>query len=283
MSRLYHSLKGWVLVAFGCGLFLLQGGVGSVSAQGYLSSLLDPRSPLVCIPPLQGEVTIAPIWVSVLQGKETIPALGIAWDMRRDFFIRQPQLFLDTMVRLQTGRLGLRVNYELRDFAGDGPFQNLPNQFNGENRIDYSGIRIGADFDVYQRWLTRFGFNLDYSVYQTIFTETSQTLGGKKIQRSGPVTWGLHGSYNPVTSFLGASFICDARVRFPLTGAEVTEWRVSAGLRSPETVLGSWALKGGYKETYLRFRGYQFYNALNVATEVDVTMGGWFVEFAYYY
>jgi hypothetical protein len=283
MSRSYRSLRRWILVALGCGLFLLQGGAGSAAAQGLLPSLFDPRSPLVWIPPLQGEVTFTPIWVSVLSGKQTVPSLGLSWDMRRDFHIKQPELFLDTMVRIQAGRLGLRCVYELRDFTGTGNFQNLPNHPAGENRIDYSGIRIGADFDLYQRWLTRFGFDLDYNIYQAIFTETTQTLGGKKIQKTGPVTWGVHGSYNPVRTFFGASFICDACIRFPLLGAELTDWRVSAGLRSPETILGSWALKGGYRQSNLKFKDGQFYNGLHVATDFDVTMGGWFLEFAYYY
>ncbi len=184
------------------------------------------------------------------------------------------------MVRIQAGRIGLRAVYELRDFTGEG---SLPSQPISQNRIDFSGIRIGADFDIFQRWNTRFGVNLDYGIYPPIFTETTQTLGGKKIQGHAPVTFGLHGSYNPLRTFFGASFIGDAQIRWPVMGAEVTDWRISAGLKSPETVLGSWALKGGYRETNLSFHDHQSFNGLGVAAQFDVTMGGWFVEFAYYY
>jgi len=251
MSGFKQRLASWILAAFGFGLLLAHTGAGSAFAQGMVPSLLDPRSPLVCIPPLQGEVRFTLTWAQVLSGKQTIPALGLSWDLRNDFLIRQPQLFLDTMVRLQAGRIGVRANYELRNFAGE---RNLADGVIARNEFDFTGIRIGGDFDIYQRWNTRFGVNLDYTIYHPIFTEASFTLGGKKIEGDPPVTLGLYGSYNPPRCIFGATFICDGEIRWAFTGANLTDWRISAGLKSPDTVLGSWALKGGYRQTSIGFQ-----------------------------
>lgn len=272
-------LSGLILVAFGW-VLSVHVGAGPAAAQGFLPSLLDPRSPLVCIPSLQGEVRITPMWMRVLYGKQTIPAFGISWDLRRDFFMVNPELFLDTMARVQAGRFGLRGHYEIRDFTGE---TSSPVGLITRNEFDFSGLRIGLDYDIYQQWNTRFGVNVDYSAYVPIFTESSQTPGGKKLLANLPVTLGLHGSYNPLRTFFGASFICDAEIRWPILGAQVTDWRISAGLKGTTTVLGSWAIKGGYRETTVNFNDRQIFNGVSVLAPLDVTMGGWLVELSYYY
>jgi hypothetical protein len=79
--------------------------------------------------------------------------------------------------------------------------------------------------------------------------------------------------------------VAEARARWPIAGTQVTDWEVSLGLKTPETILGTTALKGGYRRTSIEFNDHrhQHWNNVTVPTNLNVVLGGWFVELAYYY
>lgn len=265
-----------------CVALLLPAG-GSTAAAQELSGLADGFSPLVFLPRLQGEMKGRLTWAQVVNGNQNVPDLGIAWDLRDTFNLTSGHLYVDYMLRVQLSRLSARLNYEIRDFDANAPFQNVPSQPGASARFTYTGIRLGADFDVFQRNRSRFGLDMDFDLYSPSFTESIQTQGGKSITGPAALTLGIHGVYNPVLCFWGVSTILEARARWPLSDTKVTDWELSAGLASPETVLGTMALKGGYRRTRVQFKDSQLFQNAGRSTDFDITMGGVFGELVYYY
>jgi hypothetical protein len=275
------SSYSWLLAVaalLGC-ILLLDGGPCLPTAHAFYG-LTDYSSPLVFLPYLHGEVQVKPIWINIASGKQTIPSRGVAWDLRDQFGLNQTNLFLDTMVRLQVGRLSFRLNYEMRDFVGRELVVGMTDQ--AQARFSYTGIRLGADFDIFQRFGTRAGVNLDYDLFEPEFQEAIQTIGGKVISGPSALTLGIHAVYSPVVCFYGISPVIQALARWPVQGSEVTDLELSFGIKTPETVLGSLALKGGYRRTDVEFRRGQLFSG-PVSTEFDAIMSGWFGELAYYY
>ena len=187
------------------------------------------------------------------------------------------------MLRVQLSRLSGRLNYEIRDFDGNAPFQNVAGQPGAGARFTYTGIRLGADLDIFQRNRSRFGVDMDFDLYSPNFTESIQTQGGKSITGPAAVTIGIHGVYNPVFCFWGVSTMLEGRVRWPISDTKVTDWELSAGFVSPETMLGTMALKGGYRRTRVQFKDSQLFQNTGASTDFDITMGGVFGELVYYY
>jgi hypothetical protein len=277
------SLFRFVLTAFllSSGLLLLPGGGTSPAfAQGFYG-LLDPQAPLFSFPRLQGEFTVTPNWIAITNGKQTIPTLGITWDLKEQFGLTQTNLFVDFMARIQAGRISFRIHYEPRDFVGAKAAVSGP--LDAAARLSYSGVRLGGDLDVVQWYRSRAGLDMDYDQYSPVFSEAVRTLGGKQITGDAALTWGFHVFLNPPQDFYGVTALFEARCRWPVSGTEVTDLRLSWGLRSPETILGSVALKAGYRRTNLEFTRSQLFNGNGVQTTLDATMSGWFGELAYYY
>jgi hypothetical protein len=281
-KRLFTRWLPRLAVSLVWGVLLLVAG-GSPAAAQELSGLVDGFSPFVFLPRLQGEMKGRVTWAQLVSGNQSIPDLGINWDLKDNFNLSSGHLFVDYMVRVQLSRLSGRLYYEIRDFDGIAPLQNVPGQPSATARFTYTGIRLGADFDVYQRNRSRFGVDMDFDLYSPNFTESIQTLGGKSITGPAAVTIGMHGVYNPVFCFWGVSTILEGRVRWPLSDTKVTDWEVSAGLVSPETMLGAMALKGGYRRTRVQFKDSQLFQNTGVSTDFDITMGGVFGELVYYY
>lgn len=248
-----------------------------------LFGVMDPASPFVFSPGLRGEARVTPIWIGISGGNETVPALGLTWNLREQFNMTRSQLFLDTMLKFSAGRFSVRGHYEPRELVGRTNFQNTPYGYMAEARIDYSGIRVGGDVDVFLPYGIYFGANLDYDLYRPFFTESIQTAGGKKIIGESPLTWGVHAVVNPVSSYYGVSGMFEVRARWPLSGAEVTDLELAAGVRTPETILGSMALRFGWRHTKISFGASQRYNSLPVSTDFDAVLDGWFGQFCYYY
>ncbi len=265
-----------------CVVLLFPAG-GSTAATQELSGLADGFSPFVFLPGLQGEMKGRLTWAQVVNGNQKIPDQGIAWDLRDTFDLTNGHLCVDYMLRVQLSRLSARLNYEIRDFDASAPFQNIPGQPGASARFTYTGIRLGADYDVFQRNRSRFGLDMDFDLYAPSFTESILTQGGKTITGPAALTLGIHGVYNPVLCFWGVSTILEARARWPLSDTKVTDWELSAGLVSPETMLGTMALKGGYRRTSVQFKDSQIFQNTGVSTDFDITMGGVFGELIYYY
>lgn len=271
-----------VVALFLGGISLFNGGPCIGTARAFYG-LTDISSPFVFLPCLQAEVQVKPIWVTIESGQQNIPSLGIAWNLRNQFGLTETPLFLDSMARLQFGLLSFRIVYEIRDFVGNKSVVGRPDQSQAEARFSYTGLRLGADLDIFQRYKSRVGINLDYDLFQPSFNEAIETVGGKKISGPAALTLGVHAVYNPSANYYGLSPVIEAVARWPILGTEVTDLELSIGVKSPETVLGSMALKGGYRRTDVDFKDHQRYNGVSVPTDFDAIMRGWFAEFAYFY
>ena len=288
MSKLHFHRAYLMLIAVGVSFFLFQGGLSAAVAQDF-PGLLDASSPLFSFPRLEAEARLTPIGTRLLYGKIVVtgvPNLPLSWDLIDDFGVEPNALFLDIMVRIQLGRLSFRTYYNRREYKGSIAATNLPNRPFGEARFDYSGWRVGGDFDVLQWGTSRVGVNLDYDTFVPNFTASINDPSGsqgKQINGNAALTLGTHVVYNPTWCLYGISGVAEARARWPISGAEVTDWEVSAGLKSPETVLGSVALRGGYRRTNIEFRDTETYNAQGISAEFTAAIGGWFGEMVYYY
>jgi len=245
--------------------------------------LADPLSPLVWPPAFRGELQGKATYMTLQKGTQSIPALGISWSLKEDFGLNQTNFFVDSMARFQLNRLSFRIAYEVRDYNVTGPVLGRPDLREAEARFSYSGIRLGGDFDVVQRNLTRAGVSVDYDLYNPTFNEGVRTIGGKKFVGEAAGTVGIYAVYNPLVTYYGVSPIFEGRVRWPVLGSSVTDLELAAGVTTPTTVLGTMALKFGYRRTDVSMKGGQMFNNSPVRTNFDALMTGWFGELAYYY
>jgi hypothetical protein len=268
--------------------FTMLPGASFCAAQDF-PGLMNPFSPLFSFPPLQGEAKATIIWANLLKGKETIQTTPVRVLDFKDFWgMDKGATFIDALVRLQMGPLSARLNYAMRYFKGI-PFNPGNTQLNStvEAAFDYTGLRIGGDFDVLRWGRSRIGIDMDYDLYHPMLTATSLS------ELTGPsaLTLGFHAVYNPSYNLYGFSAVAEGRARWSVVGSTVTDWEVAGGLRSPETVLGVMAIRSGYRQTKVSFNDWLGSNVQPTPvllptpayTNVDVTMGGWFGELAYYY
>lgn len=279
------SFRSWLLLAaVFASLFCLAGGYPCADSAEAFFGFTD-SSPFVVLPPLQAELQLRPIWVTLESGHQTIPTSQITWDLRSHFDLNQTNLFLDIIGRLQGGRFSFRGVYEQRDFTSRVAVVGRPDLAWAETRFGYAGVQVGGEFDIVQRGRTRAGINLDWYIWRPLFNEGAQTLGGKSLSGGTPVTLGAHAAYNPTAWYCGFSPVAEARVAWPIAGTQVTDWEVSLGVKTPETVLGTPALMGGYRRTSIEFSDHrhQRWNNIIVPTNLDVVLGGWFVELTYFY
>jgi len=261
--------------------------VPNAGAQDFLG-FLGGTSPFVFPPGLQGEFKVTAIYTGIDQGKQTVPSVGIAWDLKQEFDMTNRYIFADLMVRLKAGRFGLRAHSETREFVGIKISVNDPFRGLSHARLDYSGIRIGADLDLLYYRGARIGINLDANLYRPIFSESIRTMyGGKKIVGDAPTTVGFYVFYTPPVDFYGISGLFEGKARFPLSGTELTDWEVAAGFAGPEAVTGTMAVKFGYRNTSLKFEAvqpiYRSWTLFPTPTIFEATFGGWFGELVYYY
>jgi len=276
-----HRVPSALVVSAAC--LLLIWSASATCAQNVLSPA-SVFSPFVFVPGLRGEFKASVIRVGLHRGNQTIPSQGIHWDLRKHFHMVSENVFADVMAAFRIGRFGLRVHADTRDFVGIDNFRNDPNLPRAVARLEFSGIRLGADIDVFQ-WLgARAGINTDYCLYRPLFSEAIQTDGGgKKIIGEAPITAGFHVFFEPPFNVYGFSAVLEAWWRWPVAGAELTDMEFSAGVKGLETVLGSMALKVGYRESSLEFPSLQNFNNVQVPTAFDASFTGWFLELAYYY
>jgi len=256
----------------------------SPAASQTYSSFFNRFSPFLTWPPVQGEITLTPIYMWVAGGQQTIPSLGISWSLRDDFALTNGHVFLDGMLRFQLGRLSLRAHVNTRDFDGTKKFRDLPAAQSSVARFEYSGYRLGGDIDILQFGNSRIGVNLDQDLYSPVFTESIQTAqGGKKLLARSPVTIGGHVVLRPAPKWYGFSALFEARARWPVAGADLTDWYVSAGIQGSETYIGTMGVRAGYRSTTISFSDAEFFNNQEVSMNFKAVMEGVFGEFVYYY
>lgn len=260
-------------------------GAAPASAQ-FFSGLANYFSPLVYIPPVQGEFKVRPIFTSITSGTFGYPELGLSWDLRDDFGLNSTAAFVDIMGRLQVGMVSGRVNLDIRNFSGTVQSPYLPNNtVRSDAQFDYGGFRLGMDFDPLQWGRSRIGANLDYYLYQPRFIESIINTANNTDISSGdtPLTLGFHVVLIPSAAWNGVTGIFEGRASWSVFGTSTTDWEVSGGIKFPETVLGAVGLKAGYRYTHLDFKDEEFFNGQEVLGEFDIAFAGWFGELVYYY
>ena len=270
-SLLHKALVMAVLLGF----LSACGGVPAASAQ--ILGTGNPNAPFlpfVYLPTLQGEARATMVYMDLISGQEIVPPDKV-WSLKDDFNMAKSVMVLDSFVRLTVGPFSVRILYEPRAFVGVG---TNPGHFYGSQstaRLEYSGVRLGGDIDIFRWNGSRVGFDFDYDLYYPIFTEGIRTSGGKIIQGEAALTLGGHVDFRPTSNYWGMNPIFDANVRWPVLGTQVVDYRLAGGLTFPQTVLGVWALKLGYRKTSLEFR--------DSSGRVETSFGGFFGELAYYY
>ncbi len=270
----YHQSLALSVICLGLS-FLATG-----TAHAQEASLWSSFYPYVAMPYVQGEIKAMPT------------ASYISKDSNRNILnMTSENYFIDLMARFQMNRLSLRMIYEPRDFVG---FRG-----GGEARFSYVNLRVGSDFDLIQSNRSRLGINFDYSLMKPeffvsplfnsksvppIYAHPQANNIGVHFSGNPAATLGIHLVYNPVTSIYGVSGIIESKARWPLTSTEVTEWDVSAGLKTAETVLGSWALKFGFRNTNIFFKDkFRGQNTIRRDLSFDTSINGWFGELTYLY
>lgn len=250
--------------------------VASLAVAQDIRGLTDPFSPLAMLPPLQAEFRVRGLAMQVNRGSLTNETLNLSASIPGTLKMHNTSLFLDNMLRLQAGRLSVRLHLEPREFVGKKEESIAGGSQKAEARLDFTGWRIGGDVDLFRYDRSRFGINADYHLHPIHFTDAIFMPGaGVKVSGSELITLGVHGFYNPATTFYGVTPVVEARMRWSLTRTDLTDMEFSAGVVFPETIFGRMSLKGGYRSTSLEITEKPY--------NVDMTFGGFFGELAYYY
>ncbi len=232
---------------------------------GDMPGLTDPGAPLVFPPIFRAEARLRPIYWQIW-GNVTEAATGRRLDFQQDLDMIDTGLTLEPMVRFQVGRISLRAHSDiyLRNFSGP------------DGRLEIPMVRFGADFDLIQTPTLRIGVNTDYKHMSPYFRLTADSpFGARTLNSSRPLTAGCHIDYNPL-EYGGVTGSFSARGRLSFRKAIVlNQYEVAAGLRTPETVLGTVALRGGWRYTTVDFDSGLY--------EVRSSISGYFGEIVYFY
>ncbi len=203
-----------------------------VNAEDFWPLNDNPLSPLSYFPLLRGEAKCS-LFVPTLRSGYFENTNG-SRDLKSFYNIEGgDSVFLDLMVRFQLGRFSSRTYYEWREFfAGHHAARDAA--------LDYSGLSEGLDVDIFLGNKSRVGFNIDCSFYGPKFSAygTDNTTITRVTGPQYSWTIGIHGLYNPVWNLFGVSAVAEGWARWPIGGTLVTDYEVSGGLKSPDTVLG---------------------------------------------
>jgi len=190
---------------------------------------------------------------------------GNTVDLVDDLEMVPEGIVVQTTVRAQFSRLALRVSYDayVRSFES------------ALARLEWPCFQGGLDFDVLDTGGLNMGLNMDFYRDRPLFNFAGSAIGGALITGGRPVTAGLHIDYNPA-NVGGMSLSFQARGRWPLRrSVKISEFEVSAGLRSPETMFGSGAARMGWRYSKLELS--------NAAYQVSIDWSAVFGELVYYY
>ncbi len=260
----------------------------TLSQPSYISAadstgLFDSFTPFVITPGISGEYRARVVFSRITGGSQKIPDIDLSLDLRDDFKLTEEPLNVDQEFRFRFWRISVRTQASMRDFSAVQPARNTPGSPMAEARLETSGFRIGADFDVLNWGRTRLGINVDQDLGSPVFTEAVFTAGGgKKLQGDAPFTAGVHGTFSPPGYLFGISPIIEAKGMWPISGSELTGFEISGGISSAPTMLGSLSLQGGFIQTHLSFTGQQLYFGNYYETELEVTTQGWFAQLSLY-
>jgi hypothetical protein len=239
---------------------------------GFLQSFLesempgiaDPKASVVYPPIFRGEITFRPVVITNWGNVERMSS-GRRLDFQDDLDMREVPVLVESLIRAQISRISLRLQFEtyLSDFQG-------PNA-----RMDWPNFRYGLDFDLVDTPTLRIGVNLDAYREGIRFGFTGTPLGSWLLVTGRPITAGVHAAYNPIR-WGTLSFSCATRGRMSLQNSQrVDDAEVSLGFRGPELVLGSMALRGGWRYSRIEFSDQGF--------EVYSVWSSFFGELVYYF
>ena len=109
-------------------------------------------------------------------------------------------------------------------------------------------LRIGADLDLISTQSTRLGLDMDICPNRPFFVSATSSLGLEADVDPRLRTAGIHLAYNsPDCGTLGWSFEGRARREISVKNTKITELDLAIGVKSPETVLGTLSLRGGWR------------------------------------
>jgi hypothetical protein len=280
-SKCWRKKKSQRLFLFAALAFLIFSELVTVVKAQDFWPLENPFVPFLSFPQLRGEAKLTVINAQIQSGYFTNARQEGKTYNFRDFFhsYDQPNVFLDCMLKAQLGRFSSRTYYEFRGFSGE--FVRTPTVSDRIN-LEYAGYRQGADVDIFLGNKSRVGFNIDFSFYGPKLRMYLSDSPDQSLEFSGPQysgTIGAHAVYNPVWNIYGMSLIAEAWAHWPISGTSLTDYEISGGLKSAETVLGSIAVQAGYRWTSIDFSNYEH----TYSDRVNVSWGGVFGSLVYYY
>lgn len=228
--------------------------------------IANPAAPMVGPFCFSGEARIRPIWQTLTSAEYRDPVTGVTLDLKRDLGFAERGVVLESMARFQFSRVSGRIHYEanLNAIRGDLGF------------FDWPDVRYGVDVDLLCNKGFRLGLDMDLNRFETFFA-FGLPNGTSGVVRGGlPLTMGVHAAYNPA-GYCGLSSSFEARVRWPIsTGSKITEAEITAGIKSPATIIGISALRGGWRYMQISFSD-------NAGREVDVKTSGAYIDYTFFF
>ncbi len=220
--------------------------------------------------------------------KATLQTPVAFYDFKDSLGLSSTIALMEAMFRLQFSRFSVRLHItsKLSDYSLPesliAPGPPAWNQFGFSDPNSGVRYRLGGDLDLVLMMRSRLGVCLDYDLDSPFFKAFVGPVGGlnqvQSIQGQPALTLGTYAVFNPAFSWCRYSVILEARGRWPVSDrTKVTEYEFAGGIKTPETGLGSLALRGGYRNTQVDMWGGNFNR------EVQFQWSGWFGELVYYY
>ncbi|MBI5249028.1 MAG: hypothetical protein HY912_05990 [Desulfomonile tiedjei] len=223
-----------------------------------------PGYPFLHTPRLGAELRVTPIFYNLVNAKFLAPDFGLDLDFKRDLGFVDQAILVQLWGRVQLNRVSVRAYYDgyLRTWRGAGYFF-------------WPDTGVGVDLDLIERRNIKFGIDMDMSWQRPTLSISSPLHGNFFIEGPRPVTFGVHGWYNP-QGIPVISPVFEMRYRWPIrSGTKFYEFEVAGGLKLPRTVLGDSAVRAGWRNTQIEFD----FGGL----KADVTLSGIFGEYVFYY
>jgi hypothetical protein len=227
----------------------------------------DSRAAMVFPPMFRGEARGRAIYLFSQKQSFNNTALGISADLHRDLDFNDEGAMLEVMARVQAGRYSVRAHYD----------EWLVTFRSANGHLNWPVFRMGLDLDLYYNSAFRIGLNCDVNWEEPILSLVAVPgQGALQIEWDRPATLGLHAAYNPF-GFGGLAISCETRMRWPVTpNSRVTEFEIAGGVKGPATLVGAWALRGGWRYTAIELRK-------NNSSELSMKWSGIFGGLVYFY
>jgi hypothetical protein len=225
----------------------------------------NPCVPFVWLPSLRAETRFRFLFVTVTEGTFTDDTAAFTADLKDDLGYTYQLSLAEFMARAQLGRIAGRVHYDAWTTAFRGDLSHL----------HWPEVRLGLDIEAVSRCAVTVGAGLDFNPQRPIFTVGTPAYASQKFELPRPLTAGLYAGYSP-RGLWGISPSLNLRCRFPVSGdMRVTEYEISAGIQTPETVTGIWRISGGWRYDMIHYE--------SEGRSLDVNWSALFAELTYLY